>query len=174
MVRIDDNGDRDADYSLLDLDPVTGRFEVVSHYYGATRWVRYTFVPNVPLTITVRITLIESTWLHRLLVSVSNKREWNVCALYEWTFTNSSTDIHWPGSHDGPPADVPECGFLGNNPECQGNGTRANPSHHSVDSLFPFLLHLRENVDENYYFLRACLLFFAAMSWLCVNSVSNF
>lgn len=36
-VRIDDNGDRDADYSLLDLDPVTGRFEVVSHYYGANR-----------------------------------------------------------------------------------------------------------------------------------------
>ena len=36
-VRIDDNGDRDADYSLLDLDPVTGRFEVVSHYYGATK-----------------------------------------------------------------------------------------------------------------------------------------
>lgn len=54
-MRIDDNGDRDADYSLLDLgdffdgvfeddfndfffkDPVTGRFEVVSHYYGANR-----------------------------------------------------------------------------------------------------------------------------------------
>lgn len=40
-VRIDDNGDRDADYSLLDLDPVTGRFEVVSHYYGANRWVHW-------------------------------------------------------------------------------------------------------------------------------------
>lgn len=37
IVRMDDNGDRDADYSLLDLDPVTGRFEVVSHYYGANR-----------------------------------------------------------------------------------------------------------------------------------------
>lgn len=24
-VRIDDNGDRDADYSILDLDPITGR-----------------------------------------------------------------------------------------------------------------------------------------------------
>lgn len=33
-VRIDDNGDRDADYSILDLDPITGRFEVVAHYYG--------------------------------------------------------------------------------------------------------------------------------------------
>lgn len=24
-VRIDDNGDRDADYSILDLDPITGK-----------------------------------------------------------------------------------------------------------------------------------------------------
>lgn len=38
-VRIDDNGDRDADYSILDLDPITGRFEVVAHYYGLHRWV---------------------------------------------------------------------------------------------------------------------------------------
>ena len=36
-VRIDDNGDRDADYSLLDLDPITGRFAVVAHYYGVNR-----------------------------------------------------------------------------------------------------------------------------------------
>lgn len=37
-VRIDDNGDRDADYSILDLDPITGRFEVVAHYYGLHRY----------------------------------------------------------------------------------------------------------------------------------------
>lgn len=36
-VRIDDNGDRDADYSIIDLDPITGRFEVVAHYYGIHR-----------------------------------------------------------------------------------------------------------------------------------------
>lgn len=36
-VRIDDNGDRDADYSVLDLDPITGKFEVVAHYYGLAR-----------------------------------------------------------------------------------------------------------------------------------------
>lgn len=29
-VRIDDNGDRDADYSILDLDPINGKFEVCS------------------------------------------------------------------------------------------------------------------------------------------------
>lgn len=29
-VRIDDNGDRDADYSILDLDPITGKFEAGS------------------------------------------------------------------------------------------------------------------------------------------------
>uniref|UniRef100_A0A1I8QAW1 Guanylate cyclase domain-containing protein n=1 Tax=Stomoxys calcitrans TaxID=35570 RepID=A0A1I8QAW1_STOCA len=33
-VRIDDNGDRDADYSILDLDPINGKFAVVAHYYG--------------------------------------------------------------------------------------------------------------------------------------------
>lgn len=26
--------------------------------------------------------------------------------------------IHWPGGREGPPADVPECGFLGNDPSC--------------------------------------------------------
>lgn len=36
-VRIDSNGDRDADYSILDLDPITGRFEVVAHYNGLNR-----------------------------------------------------------------------------------------------------------------------------------------
>jgi len=33
-VRIDDNGDRDADYSILDLDPINGKFSVVAHYSG--------------------------------------------------------------------------------------------------------------------------------------------
>ncbi|XP_055856918.1 atrial natriuretic peptide receptor 1 [Episyrphus balteatus] len=74
-VRIDDNGDRDADYSILDLDPITGRFEVVAHYYGINR--NYT--------------------------SVSGKR------------------IHWPGGREGPPPDIPKCGFLGNSPACHGN-----------------------------------------------------
>lgn len=31
----------------------------------------------------------------------------------------SGKKIHWPG--DGPPADVPLCGFLGNDPSCQGS-----------------------------------------------------
>ncbi|KAL3286771.1 hypothetical protein HHI36_001266 [Cryptolaemus montrouzieri] len=43
-VRIDDNGDRDADYSILDLDPITGKFEVVAHYYGLNK--RYSPVPG--------------------------------------------------------------------------------------------------------------------------------
>ncbi|KAK2143904.1 hypothetical protein LSH36_801g03048 [Paralvinella palmiformis] len=33
-VSIDSNGDRNADYSLLDLNPETGKFEVVANYYG--------------------------------------------------------------------------------------------------------------------------------------------
>lgn len=36
-MRIDDSGDRDADYSVLDLDPITGRFEEVAHYSGLTK-----------------------------------------------------------------------------------------------------------------------------------------
>ncbi|ESP00406.1 hypothetical protein LOTGIDRAFT_140809 [Lottia gigantea] len=33
-VSIDANGDRNADYSLLDLNPKTDKFEVVANYYG--------------------------------------------------------------------------------------------------------------------------------------------
>ncbi|XP_053387554.1 atrial natriuretic peptide receptor 1-like isoform X6 [Mercenaria mercenaria] len=36
-VSIDDNGDRNADYSLLDMDPETGEFEVVANYFGNTK-----------------------------------------------------------------------------------------------------------------------------------------
>lgn len=75
-VRIDDNGDRDADYSILDLDPITGKFEVVGHYNG----------------------------LNKNYYPVPGKR------------------IHWPGGREGPPPDVPKCGFLDNSPDCQNNG----------------------------------------------------
>ncbi|KAK3733152.1 hypothetical protein RRG08_046076 [Elysia crispata] len=33
-VSIDKNGDRNADYSLLDMDPVSSKFRVVANYYG--------------------------------------------------------------------------------------------------------------------------------------------
>ncbi|XP_061185409.1 atrial natriuretic peptide receptor 1-like isoform X3 [Saccostrea echinata] len=33
-VSIDVNGDRNADYSLLDMNPTTGKFEVVANYFG--------------------------------------------------------------------------------------------------------------------------------------------
>ncbi|KAL1114884.1 hypothetical protein AAG570_007708 [Ranatra chinensis] len=39
-VRIDDNGDRDADYSVLDLNPETGRFEVSNYKFEHSRHVR--------------------------------------------------------------------------------------------------------------------------------------
>lgn len=73
LVRIDDNGDRDADYSLLDLDPVTGRFEVVSHYYGSNRWVFFNLLWEYPLR-NPNCTLSNFETL-RSLVSVYNKRE---------------------------------------------------------------------------------------------------
>ncbi|XP_054277953.1 atrial natriuretic peptide receptor 1-like [Macrosteles quadrilineatus] len=80
-VRIDENGERDADYSVLDLDPITGKFEVVAHYYGVNR----TYQP------------------------VANKR------------------IHWPGGKEGPPADIPRCGFMGNDPICHESN-----EHHTI------------------------------------------
>lgn len=90
QVRIDDNGDRDADYSISDLDPITGRFEVVAHYIG----------------------------LKREYTPVRGKK------------------IHWPGGREGPPLDVPPCGFLGNNPECRDNGKRFK--HHLLFNIFYF------------------------------------
>lgn len=75
-VRIDENGERDADYSILDLDPITGKFEVVAHYYSTSK----------------------------IYSPVKGKR------------------IHWPGGKDGPPQDVPPCGFMGNDPACNVNG----------------------------------------------------
>ncbi|KAG8180773.1 hypothetical protein JTE90_023742 [Oedothorax gibbosus] len=39
-VTIDGNGDRDADYSILDMNPDTGDFEVVANYIGKDKEVR--------------------------------------------------------------------------------------------------------------------------------------
>ncbi|KAL3886487.1 hypothetical protein ACJMK2_026472, partial [Sinanodonta woodiana] len=43
-VSIDDNGDRSADYSLLDMNPSTGIFEVVANYFGNSK--KYEPVPG--------------------------------------------------------------------------------------------------------------------------------
>lgn len=47
---------------------------------------------------------LEKYILSRTFVAVNNKK------------------IHWPGGKEGPPPDVPKCGFLGNSPECIGHG----------------------------------------------------
>lgn len=73
---MDENGERDADYGILDLDPITGEFEVVAHYYGESK--------------------------------VYNHVEGKL--------------FHWPGGKDGPPADVPKCGFAGKQSPCTENG----------------------------------------------------
>ncbi|CAL8115018.1 unnamed protein product [Orchesella dallaii] len=70
-VTIDENGDRDAAYSILDMNPITGQFEVVAHYLS-----------------------------QQGLVFMTNRQ------------------IRWPG-RGGPPADIPECGFLGNDVKCR-------------------------------------------------------
>ncbi|CAB0033005.1 unnamed protein product, partial [Trichogramma brassicae] len=40
-VNIDENGDRIADYSLLDMNPKTSKFEIVANYYGANKTLEY-------------------------------------------------------------------------------------------------------------------------------------
>ncbi|XP_031787909.1 atrial natriuretic peptide receptor 1 isoform X3 [Nasonia vitripennis] len=40
-VHIDENGDRIADYSLLDMNPETSKFEIVANYYGANKTLEY-------------------------------------------------------------------------------------------------------------------------------------
>ncbi|XP_020289738.1 atrial natriuretic peptide receptor 1 isoform X2 [Pseudomyrmex gracilis] len=113
-VRIDDNGDRDADYSILDLDPITGRFEVVAHYLGLNR--EYNPMPG--------------------------------------------KKIHWPGGREGPPPDIPECGFLGNDPACTSKSEAYTFIAYACVTLAIFLLaaitaacilyrHLRLSADLN-------------------------
>ncbi|XP_052695457.1 atrial natriuretic peptide receptor 1-like isoform X3 [Crassostrea angulata] len=46
-VSIDSNGDRNADYSLLDMDPHTGKFEVVANYFGKDK--KYVPVSNTEI-----------------------------------------------------------------------------------------------------------------------------
>ncbi|CAG5121689.1 unnamed protein product, partial [Candidula unifasciata] len=46
-VSIDDNGDRNADYSLLDMDPKTSIFKVVANYFGNIK--KYQPVDNVSI-----------------------------------------------------------------------------------------------------------------------------
>ncbi|VDN18669.1 unnamed protein product [Dibothriocephalus latus] len=55
-VSVDANGDRNADYSLLDMDPETGEFDVVANYYGnekeyvpvSTKTIDWANAENVP------------------------------------------------------------------------------------------------------------------------------
>lgn len=59
--------------------------------------------------------------------------------------SSHSSDIHWPGSHDGPPPDVPKCGFLGNDPNCQYNGIevqKIHPSSANDDCQYMLMLTL--------------------------------
>eukprot|EP00095_Tigriopus_kingsejongensis_P000206 maker-scaffold41_size498431-snap-gene-3.30 protein:Tk00206 transcript:maker-scaffold41_size498431-snap-gene-3.30-mRNA-1 annotation:"hypothetical protein DAPPUDRAFT_201000" len=46
-VSIDDNGDRSADYALLDMDPKTGEFKTVAMYRGLTS--TFEMDPNRPI-----------------------------------------------------------------------------------------------------------------------------
>ncbi|XP_060585634.1 atrial natriuretic peptide receptor 1-like, partial [Ruditapes philippinarum] len=46
-VFVNENGDRDTDFTLLDLNPNTGEFQVVAQYLGWTH--KFEFIPGVPI-----------------------------------------------------------------------------------------------------------------------------
>lgn len=84
---------------------------------------------------------------------VPNKRELILFLFCLVTsLTKSFADIHWPGSHDGPPADIPICGFLGNDPDCQGNGIEAHRMSCSLDILSARVYFLSSNDGQAYEF----------------------
>ena len=101
-IYINENGDREADYQLSDLDPETGIMRPVAMYYGTKR--SYEKIQGV--------------------------------------------EISWPGKRQGPPPDVPYCGFTGNAPHC------------IVKGKFKFI---------DCYLLKICL-FFRTISCLGINS----
>lgn len=74
-IYINENGDREADYTLNDLDAESGVMQPVASFFGARR-------------------------------------------LYEKL---EGMEIQWP-NRDGPPPDVPHCGFLGDHPRCLPEG----------------------------------------------------
>ncbi|KGL97616.1 Atrial natriuretic peptide receptor 1, partial [Charadrius vociferus] len=40
FLKIDENGDRESDYSLWDMDPVRGDFQIVANYNGTTKKIQ--------------------------------------------------------------------------------------------------------------------------------------
>ncbi|XP_067144497.1 atrial natriuretic peptide receptor 1-like isoform X1 [Centruroides vittatus] len=74
-IHINRNGDREADYTLYDLDVKSGKMKAVIHYYG----------------------------VQQILIPIQSR------------------SISWPNGQNTPPLDVPICGFIGNDPECQLN-----------------------------------------------------
>ena len=49
MVYVDENGDRDTDIDLLDMEPTTGKFRVI---YTLTNFIQYFCCCCVPILLT--------------------------------------------------------------------------------------------------------------------------
>lgn len=102
--------------------------------------------------ISLQIDSLNSSETFRSLVSVPNKRELISYSHLKFHSNRVSfKDIHWPGSHDGPPPDVPECGFLGNDPDCQTNGIRVE--------YYPLLMAMSSTCRWQLYVSHSAVLF---------------
>ncbi|GFV90471.1 atrial natriuretic peptide receptor 1 [Trichonephila clavipes] len=87
-ITINENGDREADYTLNDMDPETGIMVPIATFFGSRR--------------------------------IYDKR--------------ADIEINWPGKN-GPPPDIPPCGFTGDAPECISIGGKFVFSEESWFSL---------------------------------------
>lgn len=114
FLRIDENGDRENDYTLWDMDPTSGDFQVGA----APGWGNPTAPqgrpdpPFPPLHPTQMVANYNGTTKELHMVP--------------------GRDIHWPGNVV--PSDVPPCGFDHSDPQCRkgerwmgGGTTRGGP-----------------------------------------------
>lgn len=99
FLKIDENGDRESDYSLWDMDPVRGDFQVRASPSAGS--------PRSP-----------GGYRGSRPTRVSSPSQ--IVANYNGTTKKihmvPGRDIHWPGNKV--PPDVPPCGFDNNDPQC--------------------------------------------------------
>lgn len=102
-MSIDENGDRNADYSLLDMNPETGVFHVSSESYQGeiTNLAGITFRSISK----VGVILNPFGWFVQVVAHYSGRTKSIIDV--------EGTKIHWAGNRATWPPDTPKCGFDG-------------------------------------------------------------
>ncbi|XP_022253444.1 atrial natriuretic peptide receptor 1-like, partial [Limulus polyphemus] len=125
-IYINENGDREADYTLSDMDPKTGEMRVlrtpldvnISEFASDTQVLRTSLDVNISefasdtqvLRASLDINISEfASDTQPVALYLGPRKEYQPI---------DGVNIHWPGGK-GPPPDAPYCGFFGENPQCQ-------------------------------------------------------